>query len=397
MCPGVSLSGVMRVCFETFGCRLSKAEALQEEAEYLAAGWQVVTKHSEADLFIVRGCSVTARAQRECERLVEHLRRHYPNVRVELRGCIEGAKPKANPISSKVDFSAAVSTRTARAYLKVQDGCSGKCSFCIVPTFRGVSRSEDFNLVMDRAKCFIDAGYHEIVVVGCNLSLYASLGRRLPDLLSALGELGAANDCRIRLGSLEPGDCALDVVKVMAEQPSICNFLHIPVQSGCDSILKKMNRPYTIESVSSIIEEAERLMPSLGLGCDIITGFPGESELDFKATKTFVERHPFNNVHVFPYSERPGTAAAEMRVQIPSDWRSARAKQIASIVKTKRRLFAKGFVGKVIEVLIENEKENSGWTSEYLKCTLVGKAKRKEKYHAFVLRAHDDILSARLR
>ena len=364
----------------TFGCRLNRAEALDEEARYLSEGWELTDDHAEADRFVVRGCSVTARAERDCQKLIQHLRRKYPTKRVIVQGCILDntttpgawatvlARRRRKEAIPADDNAIPVSTRTARAYLKVQDGCSGKCTFCIVPQFRGASKSVDFTAALDKAKRFIDAGYHEIVVTGCNLSLYASQGKRLPDLLNALADLGAADAdraCRIRLGSVEPSAVAHEVVDVMATRPNICNFLHLPIQSGSNRILLTMKRPYLLKDVEALVQEACLRMPRLGLGCDLMTGFPGENEMDFLSTESLLRRHPFTNAHVFPFSERPGTSAASYPDSIPKPLRSARAHRLADLVQQKQHAAAKRFRGHKVEVIIEDEKHQTGWTAEY--------------------------------
>ena len=386
----------MKVCFETFGCRLNKAEALQMEADYLASGWEVTTKHADANLFVVRGCSVTARAQYECEKLIAHLKRHYPSASIKTCGCLKSND--STPISplQPSPHSQSLPIRTARAYLKVQDGCAGKCTFCIVPKFRGESRSESFTDLLDRAKRFIDAGYHEIVVTGCNLALYASEGRRLPELISSLAALDAG--CRIRMGSLEPGTCALETVSAMAEAPNVCRFLHLPVQSGSNRILRAMQRPYVVKDVEKTTALAVKLMPDLGLGCDLMAGFPGESELDFAATRGLLKRLPFVHAHVFPFSKRPGTLAAGFPRQIAKDIRSARARLLAEDMRAKRRQFAKTFIGKTVEVVVEDEKTGRGWTGEYLPCEpLAGSFVRKSIALVFVTKTRDDLLLGNLR
>ena len=380
----------MKVCFETFGCRLNKAEALQMEADYLADGWEVTTTHSDANLFVVRGCSVTARAQYECEKLIAHLKRRYPAAGIKICGCLKNGEAASSPLHRK-NLASPLPVRTARAYLKVQDGCAGKCTFCIVPKFRGESRSEPFTGLLDRAKRFIDAGYHEIVVTGCNLALYASEGKRLPDLISALAELHT--DCRIRLGSLEPGACAQETVHAMAEAPNVCRFLHLPVQSGTNKILKAMRRPYVVKDVEETATLAVKLMPDLGLGCDLMTGFPGESELDFAATRGLLKRLPFVHAHVFPFSKRPGTLAAGFPRQLAKDIRSARARLLSDEIRSKRRKFAKTFIGKTVEIVVEDEKTGRGWTGEYLPCEpLSGSFVRKSIARIFVTRTKDDLL-----
>ena len=372
----------MKVCFETFGCRLNRAEALEQEAEYLAGGWKLTSSHSDADVIIVRGCSVTRRAQRDCEQLISHLRKKYPNKRLLVEGCLAAAHtskivaPQPHVAPKNASDNAPIPTRTARAYLKVQDGCAGKCTFCIVPKFRGKSSSVDFNTVLDKAKRFIDVGYHEIVVTGCNLSLYAAGGKRLPELMDALAALSP--DCRIRLGSLEPSEVAMDVVAVMAGKSNVCRFMHIPVQSAANRILVAMKRPYTAKEVEELVRAIQRQVPDAGIGCDLMAGFPSESDLDFMATRGMLERDPFSRVHVFPYSERPGTPAAAMPNVIPHEIRKARARELMLVADRKRTGFAMHFIGKETEIVVEDEETCSGWTSEYLWCSCPN-AKRPRK------------------
>lgn len=389
----------MRVYFETFGCRLNKAEALQMEADYLAQGWELAKTHREASLIVVRGCSVTQRAEDDCRHLIDHLRHHYPEKTLRICGCLESATASAPATRTHTDrpTEIPVPTRTARAYLKIQDGCNGKCAFCIVPHFRGKSVSVDFTEVLDKANRFIDAGYHEIVVTGCNLALYCSQSKRLPELLDALAKLSAPADCRIRLGSLEPGGCALETVAVLAENDNICRFLHLAIQSGSRIILKSMRRTYTSKDVEDVLSEAERRLPILGLGCDLMTGFPGETETDFLVTKGLLSRHPLTNAHVFPYSERPNTPAESFSNPVPKEIRSFRAQYLANISQQNRIAFARRFIGRMVEVVVEKkEKELAGWTGEYLRCHFTGEAPRKSLVRVFVTKVEKDLLRGRL-
>ena len=356
----------MKVCFETFGCRLNRAEALQTEADYLAQGWATTDSHSDADLIVVRGCSVTARAQHDCERLIDHLRRKYPVKRLIVTGCLPGAQREIRPAAPD-----AIPVRTARAYLKVQDGCNAACTFCIVPTFRGRSVSVPFDEVLDRARRFMDAGYRELVVTGCNLSQYAADGKRLVDLLAALARF-CAPTCRIRLGSLEPVPAARDVVALMAENAAFCKFLHLPIQSNADLVLRAMHRPYTSADVESILNDALKRMPLLGLGCDLMTGFPGETEYDFLRTEVLLARYPFSKVHIFPYSERPGTAAEGLGGVVPREIRLARARRLAKTAEAARTRFAGKFIGRDVTLVVEDAAHLAGWTSEYLWCRAAG-------------------------
>lgn len=380
----------MNVCFETFGCRLNRAEALEDEAKCLAVGHKVVTDHKEADFFVIRGCSVTSRAQRDCEKLIAHLREKYPTKRIHVTGCLRDARPF---IVKQRDELPPVPVRTARAYLKAQNGCNGECTFCIVPRFRGRSAAEDFDSVIGKAKRFIDAGYREIVLTGCNLSLYASRGKRLPDLVAALAE--ADPSCRIRIGSLEPFMSADETISAMAEHENVCRFLHMPVQSGSDRILAKMGRPYTASQAERILLRARQLMPSVALGCDMIAGFPGEYEQDQLMSESLLTRLKVVNVHSFPFSRRPGTPAATMPDQLDHSLVIKRAKTLAKIGETNRRAFAHQFVNRTVEVVIENEERSAGWTGEYLwfeeKSQQDGSAptgSRREKVRFRVLEAH---------
>ena len=361
------------------------------EAAYLAKGWTVTARPAEADLLVVRGCSVTARAQRDCERRIDHLRRHYPKTPLRLCGCLPKAMKASSPAAQSPSGAAAVPTvptRTARAYLKVQDGCSCACTFCIVPTFRGASVSVPFADVLDRARRFVEAGYRELVVTGCNLALYSSEGQHLPELVAALAAVSA--DCRIRLGSLEPGPCARETVSAMAAAPNVCRFLHIPVQSGSNRILAAMKRPYLVRDVEALVGTATKLLPGLGLGCDVMTGFPDESAFDFAATEGLLRRLPFNHAHVFPYSERPGTLAAAFGGAVPRDVRSVRAHQLADLVRTKREQFARRFLGREVEIVVEGERKTEGWTGEYLRCQTVSPAPRKARARIAVAKVHGD-------
>ena len=402
----------MKVCFETFGCRLNRAEALQEEAEYLARGWEPTDSHADAQLIVVRGCSVTARAQRDCERLVEHIRRKYPFKRVIETGCLPSAKKdyflkkpgssRIGPGSNRVGLGSArvnvdpsptpsapnsplnapiptlddpIPTRTARAYLKIQDGCSGHCTFCIVPKFRGPSVSIPFDDVLARARAFIDAGYREIVMTGCSMTQYLSDGKRLPELVSAIAELDGPH--RVRLGSIEPGSIALETVSAMASHTNVCRNLHITVQSGSTRILSAMRRPYGAREIEELVSAASKAMPRLGLGCDLMTGFPDEQFNDHIATLGLLKRLPFTKAHVFPYSERPGTVAAALPNSVPENVRVSRARELAQMADAKRTDFAKRFRGKDVEIVVEDEKHCAGWTSEYLWCRCDGVGARK--------------------
>ncbi len=378
-----------RAAFVTFGCRLNKAEALDLESRYAASGWEIVPMSDAAagrgpgpDLIVVRGCSVTAKAQRDCEKSVAHLRERFPRARIVETGCLRSAGADAAEAAAPGLPAAAPAERfrLSRAYLKVQDGCSGRCSFCIVPSFRGAPVSVPFRAALERARAFLAAGFREIVLVGCNLCLYRSEGRGLPELAAAMAELESPGH-RVRLGSIEPGICDRGLVDAMEGHANICRFLHLSLQSGSDRILRLMRRPYDSESVRAFREEAcRRLGPRLALGADVIAGFPGETDSDHEATKRLVsegrpQRSPFVHLHVFPYSERPGTEAAAMAGAVPTGERRRRAREIEAIGLRNRAAFAGALVGETVAVCVE--RGGSGRTDEHLRCVLRGRAERR--------------------
>lgn len=387
----------MKVYFDTFGCRLNKAEALEMEARFLAAGWLKASSHSDANLIIVRGCSVTHRAERDSEKLLAHLRSKYPFKRIFATGCMAGAvKDPAAMVIKNESASRAVPSSTARAYLKIQDGCNSRCAFCIVPRFRGTAFSVPFRECLDKAKAFADAGYREIVVTGCNLAQYLSEGHRLPEILAALA--GVDPSVRIRLGSLEPGTMAKEIVGLAAGNPNICPYFHFSVQSGSQHILAAMNRGYTPKDVDETLSLVEEKIPFCGIGADFITGFPGESDFDFLASSGLVKRHAFNRLHVFPYSERPGTKAATMPGVVPKELRRARARSLAMEGYEKRSEFAKSFLGKTVEIVVETTDGIAGWTAERVWCEAkevlqTGKISRRERVKVSVRSVKDHVLS----
>ncbi len=424
----------MKVAFVTFGCRLNHAESLDLEARYRAAGHEIIDlggprpvaaeepvtggprscAAETPDLILVRGCSVTAKAQRDCEKAIAHLRTCFPTTEIRPLGCLPNAQSTGTvpaismgtvpTISGSVPHNMGpVPMQTSRAYLKIQDGCSGKCAFCIVPHFRGAPVSVPFREIMVRTKSFLAAGYREIVLTGCNLSLYHSENHNLATLLAALAELGSVPQTggprsfaatRIRIGSLEPGPWCDNILDIMADHPNICRFLHLSLQSGSNQILKRMNRPYEITWAERFCTMArERLGTALALGADIITGFPGETDEDFEATRAFLVRHAFSNLHVFPYSERPGTPAATMDGAIPRSVRLVRARNLTAIGRAQRAAFAQTFLGREVEVCVERGGEH-GWTNAYLPCKWKGPAERRSLVRKRVIAVEGDTLLA---
>ena len=395
----------MTVAFKTFGCRLNQAETAQFEAGFASAGFSRVPFGTQADVVVIHSCAVTQKAENEGMKLLRTLRSRWPGACLVLTGCtVEtcGAeslrdlhldlivpreqKDKLVPLVTRHlglpydPVPAAPAQSTQRASLKVQDGCDFFCSYCIVPHTRGQPSSRPFDACLSDARALIGAGFHEIVVTGCNIACYSDGSRTLVDLLKALLDLPGLG--RIRLGSIEPGTVEREVIALMAESTKLCPFLHLPVQSGDNSVLARMRRRYTVEDVSQTLRDALRRMPHLGLGADFICGFPGETPEAFERTRTLLHAFPFGKLHVFPYSERPGTPAASLGDSIPIAERKRRAQELIRQGEDSRSAFAQRFIGRSVEVLIERFDQDGnahGWSGEYLACVVGGGVPRNRR------------------
>lgn len=389
----------LRFHIKTFGCRLNQAEADAFAAQFAARGWLAVARVRDADVVVIHSCAVTRTAEMECLRRCRRFSRRTPPPFVVLSGCVPEAAadtvladngislivPRAERENLVARVVAACASRIAlntaapakaicrtRPFLRVQDGCDFFCAYCIVPHTRGRPVSRPFATCLREARMLIEAGAREIVIAGCNTARYEDDGRRLPDLLRALAALPSIE--RLRIGSIEPGTVEREIADLMAETPTLCRQLHLPLQSGDDTVLRAMGRRYTTREFRAAAEYALARVPDLGLGSDVIAGFPGESDAHFNATHRFIASIPFSNLHVFPYSERPGTPAAVREDQIPRDVRKARTNELIALGQEQRQRFARGFIGRPVACLIERcdaAGVGSGWSSAYLPCRIV--------------------------
>ncbi len=388
----------MTVAFKTFGCRLNQVENAQFEAGFAAAGLDRVPVAADPRVIVVHSCAVTQAAEDEGLRLLRSLRKRYPAACLVLSGCLVEALGAERLGEVDVDLAVPrerrddlvplvfehlgipfnprpVRRRSAvqRPALKVQDGCDFFCSYCIVPHTRGAPISRPFDECLEEARSLIAAGHRELVVTGCNTAAYSDRSRGLAALLDALAALPGLD--RIRLGSIEPGSIEREIIARMAENPKICRFLHLPIQSGDDAVLARMGRRYTSGHVRDTLAEALRLMPDLALGADFICGFPGETADAFARTRQLVEDFPFSKLHVFPYSERPGTPAASFDGRLPLAERKRRTRALIALAADKRAAFASRFLGRPVELIIERYDKwgrARGWSAEYLACAVAG-------------------------
>jgi threonylcarbamoyladenosine tRNA methylthiotransferase MtaB len=407
-------SQVKKVFVQSFGCRASQADGAAIEASLEAGGFERVQHASAADLVVVNTCTVTQGADVDARRVVRGLHRDYPQAEILVTGCyaqrapdelaqIEGvgwvvgnshktriAEIIAHPpedyhsqiwvgdIAAQRDFLANpvedVRADRTRPNLKIQDGCGNRCSFCIIPSVRGKSRSASLESVLAQIGR-LSEHYREVVLSGINLGRW---GRDLPDkrrFVDLLREiLRQTKVSRIRISSVEPMDWSEELFQLMASEPRIAKHVHLPLQSGSDAMLKRMYRKYRTRHYATRLEIATRLMPDAAIGADVMTGFPGETSTEFDQTVSFIERQPFTYLHVFTYSERPGTTAAELPDQVPMEMRRERTRLLRDLSEQKNLEFRRRMIGKTLSA-VTLEQRGIALTSNFLKVEL---AKHRE-------------------
>ena len=334
------------VAFTTLGCRLNQADTQAMQARLEGRGFRTVPLEAAPDVVIVNTCTVTARAELSDKRAIRRAARLSPHGRVVVTGCwaqtspgevaalggvdlvvgnadkarlpdlLEQLATAATPRIEVSDIAAARidtpgAAQRARQFVKVQDGCQHRCAFCVVPLARGASRSLPPAVAEDHVRRLVDAGHPEVVLTGVDLGHYGADLSPRTSLAALLARLVTISGLRwLRLSSMLPAYFTDDVLELVTTSPVIAPHLHLPLQSGSDRVLRAMRRPYTVTMYRTLVERLAAAMPRMGLGADVIVGFPGESEADFAETVALVEALPFSYLHVFPYSARPGTGTA---------------------------------------------------------------------------------------
>ncbi|MFH1476968.1 MAG: MiaB/RimO family radical SAM methylthiotransferase [Verrucomicrobiota bacterium] len=381
------------VSFKTVGCRLNQAETAHLRAMFVSAGYRIVPFGSACDVCVIHGCVVTAKAEQTSARLARGAKRQT-GAFVVLAGCPVTSGRFAGRMNANADllvgqadkfrlpvllaahgFPSAVSGvgptlplfDTTRAIVKIQDGCDFHCAYCIVPRARGPSWSRPFNEIIGEINGLVHAGCREIVLTGANIGCYEDHGRKLSCLLRRLEAVPALE--RIRLSSIEVSTVEREIIDCMAVSRKLCRFLHLPMQSGSDPILRAMRRKYNVREYGAVLKYAVDRVAGIGIGTDVLAGFPGERAEDFKATEAMIAQGPFSNVHVFAYSPRPGTPAAVMKAQVPDNKKRQRVSKLLALAREKRMAFARRWIGREADVLVESVNADgvaAGWTGEYL-------------------------------
>ncbi len=397
------MQNLRTVAAETFGCRLNQSDTGLIFDRLQRSGFEIVKSNSpQIDLFVINSCAVTELAVKKSRQLSKKIKTKHPNCCIVFTGC--SVEPDAENLLKEANIDIILSDRkqivskvqeyfkeqksaefaqnntlvftenakalfpfNSRAFLKIQEGCNNYCSYCIVPYVRGREKSRDYNEIIEEFQQFILDGYKEIVLTGVNVNSYNHNKMNLAKLVAKLASL--EGDFRIRLSSTEPNLNNKEIIEVISQNKKVCNYLHLSLQHGSDNILKQMNRKYTTAEFANYIEFAREKIPDLHIGTDIIVGFPGETEDDFELMLKFVNKIKFATTHIFRYSPRKGTPAAEFANQVPAITAKKRYDILKKITEKHSAKFANSQIGKVLQVLIEKEDDiySSGWSDNYLK------------------------------
>nr|WP_262895344.1 tRNA (N(6)-L-threonylcarbamoyladenosine(37)-C(2))-methylthiotransferase MtaB [Penaeicola halotolerans] len=400
---------VKKVAFYTLGCKLNYSETSTISRMFEDKGYQKVNFEEEADIYIINTCSVTENADKKCKKIVKEAKKLSPDSYVTIIGCYAQLKPEeistipgvdavlgaaekfrlielldgfvkekqpkilASEIKEATNFNNAYSIHDrTRTFLKVQDGCNYGCAFCTIPLARGKSRSDSIANILDAAREIAQTDVKEVVLTGVNIGDFGIQdGRRVEkfvDLIQALDEVEGIN--RFRISSIEPNLLTNEAIEFVAQSKRFVPHFHIPLQSGSNKILRSMGRRYLRELYVDRVTKIKTLMPHCCIGVDVIVGFPGETDEDFLDTYNFLNELDISYLHVFTYSERANTRAAEMEEVVPMKKRNERSKMLRILSEKKRRKFYTENLGNTYTVLFEEDIEDGqmhGFTENYIR------------------------------
>jgi threonylcarbamoyladenosine tRNA methylthiotransferase MtaB len=379
----------LRVYLESVGCKLNQCERDALARQFTEAGYDVVRCAEDADLCVVNTCAVTHVAARKSRQRVRALGRANPGARLVATGCYAGIGQEGlsadlvvpndrkealvslveaqldlweldrGPAGPRADTGEGAISRT-RPMVKIQDGCDNACTYCIVHVLRGKQRSQPRAEILAQVREWVRQGYHEVVLTGVHVGSYGrDSGDGLFDLVRAI--LADSPPERLRLSSIEPWDLTPEFYDLW-EDPRLCRHLHLPLQSGCDAVLSRMNRHYSAAEFARLVTQARDAIPGLAVTTDLIAGFSGETEEEHTASTAFVEGLAFARAHVFAYSERPGTPAADMPDPVDPPVRQRRARELREIARRSGEAFRRGFVGQTLPVLWETRGPDGRWS-----------------------------------
>ena len=398
-----------KVAFYTLGCKLNFSETSAIGRQFNEAGFETVSFTDKADVYLINTCSVTDHADKKCRKVVKEALKHSPNAYIAIVGCYAQLKPKEiseipgvdvvlgaaekfmiteyitdltkkgktqvfnQDISEAKDFISSYSFgERTRTFLKVQDGCDYTCTFCTIPLARGASRSDTIAHVIEQANEIAKSGVKEIVLTGVNLGDFGIRDGiredKFFDLIQSLDHVEGID--RIRISSIEPNLLSNEIIEFVSQSKKFVPHFHIPLQSGCNKVLALMRRRYKRELYAERVAHIKNLMPNCCIGVDVIVGFPGETQEDFLETYNFLNELEVSYLHVFTYSERENTPAAEMKGVVPGSTRAERSKMLHILSEKKRHAFYETQVGVSTEVLFEADQKNGfmhGFSRNYVK------------------------------
>ena len=393
----------MKVAIQSLGCKVNLYESEYITDQFQKAGYEIVPFQEIADVYIINTCSVTNTSDVKSRKVIHQAIRRNPDACIVAIGCFIEAnhdyhedgvdillgnankskvleyverywqtKQKANyfvtPIPEKFDdMTMSTFLGRTRAFIKIQDGCENFCSYCIIPYVRGKCRSKNFQTVLEEIQNYVQHGYKEVVLTGIHTGNYGvDLGTDFAALLREIVKINGL--VRLRISSIEITELTDEVLQIIRDNDVIVDHLHIPLQAGSNKILRLMNRKYDLAYFKQKMEQIREIRPDISLTTDIIVGFPFETEEDFQDTLSFVREVQFSKVHVFPYSRRSGTVAADMAEQVPGDVKKDRVRRLLALSKELETEYMKKFIGKTLPVLMEvNRTDYSlGHTSNYL-------------------------------
>jgi len=388
----------MRIYLDSVGCRLNWSEIELLAQELARAGHTIVASAAEADTIAVNSCAVTAQAERKTRHEMRSLHRDNPQARLAIMGCYATLRPETSarlpgvrwviPNAEKEragdlltnhaqspgrpgEAGETLETMRTRAFVKVQDGCDNHCTYCIVRSLRGRSRSRLMADVVHEIQMLVEkADAREVVLTGACLGAYGQdLG--YPEGLRSLVEavLADTDVRRLRLSSLEPWDIQ-ETLFDLWDDSRLCRQFHLPLQSGCDDTLRRMGRRITTEAFSRLVAAARDQIPEVAITTDVMVGFPGENQAAFDTSYAFVEKTAFAKIHVFPYSKRPHTPASRLPHHIASQVKEDRARKIRNLARRQRCRYRLRFLGRELPVLWERQRQDghwTGWTDNYLR------------------------------
>lgn len=397
---------MMRIAFYTLGCKVNQYETEVLASRFYSMGYDVVPPESEADIYVVNSCTVTSTGDSKTRKILRHFRREHPTALIALTGCFPQAFPDAAEQLPEADVITGSSNRAnlpyaikqalethsriiditpheksahfepmqvehfserTRAFIKIEDGCERYCAYCIIPKARGFIRSKPLEELRKELEQLASNGYKEVVLVGINLSSYGrDLKLRLVDAVETACQVHGIE--RVRLGSLEPELLSDEDIDRLAKLSKLCPQFHLSLQSGCDETLKRMRRHYDTKEYRRIVEKLRCCFPDCSITTDIMVGFPGETEEEFQASLQFSKDIAFSKAHVFAYSIRQGTPAANMDGQVSRQEKSRRSRQMVLATNQTASSFMDRQVGKICEVLFESKTEGrffEGYSKNY--------------------------------